>query len=219
MSVSLLLWFLSGLACFTPSEGKHGSFVSKFPNLDKLRSMVMLSFRWGWENIHFVLHHWRIQLEQSVFCPLWLQHCCNSFKVIFLIQDWKLEKKSSDIFVPNNSGDNNGGSNLGSSGFSSDSNIDEAAAPLIASSRLLSHIGRTQVNSHAVWGFTRSDVRAVYMKKLGYFWCQDWAWVSFCPVPQLSPDDMKKLSSVFARGRRWKIITYGWLEWHIAIHC
>ncbi|XP_031401740.1 probable sugar phosphate/phosphate translocator At3g17430 isoform X1 [Punica granatum] len=64
-------------------------------------------------------------------------------------KDWKFEKKSSDIFVPNSNDDNNGGSNGGSGGFSSDSNVDEEAAPLIASSRL-SHIGRTQVNSPAV---------------------------------------------------------------------
>ncbi|KAK4748501.1 hypothetical protein SAY87_015087 [Trapa incisa] len=59
-------------------------------------------------------------------------------------KDWKLEKKSSDLFVPNSNGENNGGN-----GSFSHSNIDEEAAPLIASSRL-SHIGRTQVSSHTV---------------------------------------------------------------------
>ncbi|KAK4787850.1 hypothetical protein SAY86_011683 [Trapa natans] len=63
-------------------------------------------------------------------------------------KDWKMDKKSSHMFVPSNGGDSNGGSNLGSGSFS-ESNIDEEAAPLMASSRL-SHIGRTQVNSHAV---------------------------------------------------------------------
>ncbi|KAK4794150.1 hypothetical protein SAY86_012144 [Trapa natans] len=64
-------------------------------------------------------------------------------------KDWKMEKKSSDIFVPSNSGESNGGTDLGSGSFSLESNMDEEAAPLIASSRL-SHIGRTQVGSHAV---------------------------------------------------------------------
>ncbi|KAK4770479.1 hypothetical protein SAY87_031011 [Trapa incisa] len=63
-------------------------------------------------------------------------------------KDWKMDKKSSHMFVPSNGGDSNGGSNLGSGSFS-ESNIDEEAAPLMASSRL-SHIGRTQINSHAV---------------------------------------------------------------------
>ncbi|KAL5782787.1 hypothetical protein ACOSP7_007816 [Xanthoceras sorbifolium] len=53
-------------------------------------------------------------------------------------KDWKLEKKSSDIYVPNNN-DNNGG-NISASEL----NLDEEA-PLIASSRL-SHIGRTQLS-------------------------------------------------------------------------
>ncbi|KAK4744571.1 hypothetical protein SAY87_010883 [Trapa incisa] len=64
-------------------------------------------------------------------------------------KDWRMEKKSSDIFVPSNSGESNGGTDLGSGSFSLESNMDEEAAPLIASSRL-SHIGRTQVGSHAV---------------------------------------------------------------------
>lgn len=56
-------------------------------------------------------------------------------------KDWKLEKKSSDIYVPSNS-DNNRGSN-GGSGAASDLNVDEEA-PLLSTSRL-SHIGRTQL--------------------------------------------------------------------------
>ncbi|KAH9766532.1 putative sugar phosphate/phosphate translocator [Citrus sinensis] len=59
-----------------------------------------------------------------------------------IAKDWKLEKKSSDIFNPNNSSDNNGGN------INSEPQIDEEA-PLIASSRL-SHIGRTQVSNHGV---------------------------------------------------------------------
>lgn len=49
-------------------------------------------------------------------------------------QDWKLEKKSSDIYVPNNGG-----------GLSSD-NVDEET-PLTQSSRL-SHVGRSSIGSH-----------------------------------------------------------------------
>lgn len=50
-------------------------------------------------------------------------------------QDWKLEKKSSDIYVPNNGG-----------GLSSDMNVDEET-PLTQSSRL-SHVGRSSIGSH-----------------------------------------------------------------------
>ncbi|KAL3752439.1 hypothetical protein ACJRO7_013141 [Eucalyptus globulus] len=64
-----------------------------------------------------------------------------------MAKDWKLEKKSSDIYVPNSDNDNERGSIAGSlSG--SDSKVDEEA-PLITTSRL-SHIGRTQLGSHAV---------------------------------------------------------------------
>lgn len=58
------------------------------------------------------------------------------------MQDWKLEKKSSDMFNLNNNDDNNGGNNS-----AAESNLDEEA-PLIAASRL-SHVGRTQVSNHA----------------------------------------------------------------------
>lgn len=74
--------------------------------------------------------------------------CYSSSKVGFtvlywlIIQDWKLEKKSSDIFMPNNSGDSSGGN-----GSASDTNVDEEA-PLIPSARL-SYIGRTQLGNHA----------------------------------------------------------------------
>ncbi|KAK9288463.1 hypothetical protein L1049_016920 [Liquidambar formosana] len=61
-------------------------------------------------------------------------------------KDWKLEKKSSDIFVPHSSNNNNGGSG-GGNGSASDLIVDEEA-PLIPSSRL-SHIGRTQLSGHA----------------------------------------------------------------------
>lgn len=53
------------------------------------------------------------------------------------IQDWKLEKKSSDIFIPNSGG----------TGSASDMTVDEET-PLTQSTRL-SHIGRTQVGSYA----------------------------------------------------------------------
>ncbi|KAI4335076.1 hypothetical protein L6164_013757 [Bauhinia variegata] len=59
-------------------------------------------------------------------------------------KDWKFEKKSSDIYVPDSISDNGGSS--GGNGSAADVNIDEEA-PLIPSSRL-SHIGRTQLTSH-----------------------------------------------------------------------
>ncbi|PNY06600.1 putative sugar phosphate/phosphate translocator [Trifolium pratense] len=62
-----------------------------------------------------------------------------------ITKDWKLEKKSSDIYVPDNAGNNEGGS--GGNGSASDMIIDEEA-PLISSSRL-SHIGRMQLTNHA----------------------------------------------------------------------
>ncbi|KDP28002.1 hypothetical protein JCGZ_19082 [Jatropha curcas] len=60
-----------------------------------------------------------------------------------ITKDWKLEKKSSDIFTPNSNSDNHGG---GGGSNSSDLNVDEEA-PLIPSR--LSHIGRTQFSNHA----------------------------------------------------------------------
>ncbi|CAN1281841.1 Probable sugar phosphate/phosphate translocator At3g17430 [Linum perenne] len=61
-----------------------------------------------------------------------------------LTKDWKLEKKSSDIFVPGDG--NGGGANISSS--SDGLGVDEEV-PLIASSRL-SHIGRSQASNHNV---------------------------------------------------------------------
>ncbi|XP_002519318.2 probable sugar phosphate/phosphate translocator At3g17430 isoform X1 [Ricinus communis] len=60
-----------------------------------------------------------------------------------ITKDWKLEKKSSDIFTPTNNSDNNG---VGGGGISSDLKVDEEA-PLISSR--LSHIGRSQLSNHA----------------------------------------------------------------------
>ncbi|KVH99774.1 protein of unknown function DUF250 [Cynara cardunculus var. scolymus] len=60
-----------------------------------------------------------------------------------LTKDWRLEKKSSDVFVPdNNIKDDARSSRFGST---SDTNVDEEA-PLMASSRL-SYIGRSQLSS------------------------------------------------------------------------
>ncbi|KAK9991975.1 hypothetical protein SO802_026960 [Lithocarpus litseifolius] len=59
-----------------------------------------------------------------------------------ITKDWKLEKKSSDIFVPNNSSDSSRGGS-GGNGAASDLNVDEEA-PLLSKSRL-SHIGRTHL--------------------------------------------------------------------------
>ncbi|KAJ1418710.1 hypothetical protein SESBI_15644 [Sesbania bispinosa] len=60
-----------------------------------------------------------------------------------ITKDWKFEKKSSDVYVPDNVSNSSGGN-----GSASDMNIDEEA-PLISSSRL-SHIGRTQLTNHAI---------------------------------------------------------------------
>lgn len=60
-------------------------------------------------------------------------------------KDWKLEKKSSDIYTPN---DRNANTGIGSGGSNPTSElVADEEAPLIPSSRL-SHIGRTQINSH-----------------------------------------------------------------------
>ena len=65
-----------------------------------------------------------------------------------ITKDWKFEKKSSDIYVPDNIGDNEGSS--GGNGTASDMKIDEET-PLISSSRL-SHIGRTQLTNQYATG-------------------------------------------------------------------
>lgn len=64
------------------------------------------------------------------------------------MQDWKFEKKSSDIYVPDNIDENEGSS--GGNGTASDMKIDEET-PLISSSRL-SHIGRTQLTNQYATG-------------------------------------------------------------------
>ncbi|MCL7026566.1 hypothetical protein MKW94_030791 [Papaver nudicaule] len=58
-------------------------------------------------------------------------------------KDWKLDKKSSDLYIPNSVKDGGAGGNESAS----DPKVDEEA-PLIPSSRTLSHIGRSQVTSH-----------------------------------------------------------------------
>lgn len=60
------------------------------------------------------------------------------------MKDWKLEKKSSDIYAPNNSNGEDGTNSRGNNS-ASDLNLDEET-PLISSSRL-SHIGRTQLSN------------------------------------------------------------------------
>lgn len=60
-------------------------------------------------------------------------------------KSWKLEKKSSDKLTPDGSDDNNGG---GNSYSSVDTNVVDEEAPLLASSRFLSHIGRSQISNH-----------------------------------------------------------------------
>lgn len=83
-----------------------------------------------------------IEQQRSVPCRIkkeMYRSTCQADSIIIL-QEWKMEKKSSDLYLPNNS------SNVEDDSFSN-SNFDEEA-PLMASSRL-SHIGRTQLNSHA----------------------------------------------------------------------
>ncbi|XWS08426.1 hypothetical protein CRYUN_Cryun40dG0001500 [Craigia yunnanensis] len=60
-----------------------------------------------------------------------------------LTKDWKLEKKSSDIFSPNSSSDTNGGK---SGGNFNGSELNDEEAPLLSSR--LSHIGRSQLSNH-----------------------------------------------------------------------
>lgn len=61
--------------------------------------------------------------------------------VSILVQDWKIEKRSSDIFVPS-SNDGSGGTVA-----TSDTYADEEAS-LIPMARL-SYLGRTQFSNHA----------------------------------------------------------------------
>lgn len=61
-----------------------------------------------------------------------------------MTKEWKLEKKSSDIYAPDNSDDYDGRNSRGINSVS-DLNVDEEA-PLIPSSRI-SHIGRSQLSS------------------------------------------------------------------------
>lgn len=60
-------------------------------------------------------------------------------------KDPRMEKKSSDLYVPDDVNYGSGGKN-GRNGSASDSNFDEEA-PLMASSRV-SHLGRSQLSSH-----------------------------------------------------------------------
>ncbi|ESW26456.1 hypothetical protein PHAVU_003G121200 [Phaseolus vulgaris] len=60
-----------------------------------------------------------------------------------MTKDWKFEKRSSDLYMP----DNVSGGSSGGNGSLSDMNFDEEA-PLISSSRV-SHIGRMQLANHA----------------------------------------------------------------------
>ncbi|GLT74678.1 hypothetical protein SLA2020_464630 [Shorea laevis] len=62
-----------------------------------------------------------------------------------ITKDWKLEKRSSDLFTPSNSSANVGGRGEGNFA-ASELNVDEEA-PLISPSRL-SHIGRSQLSNH-----------------------------------------------------------------------
>lgn len=101
--------------------------------------------------------------------------CVVIWWLYWLSQDWKFEKKSSDIFVPNDNSDNNGGGG-GVGNSSSDLNVDEEA-PLISSR--LSHIGRTQFSNHTAWFFespTIDSISRVRLKKRNYKGIQVQAW-------------------------------------------
>ncbi|KAK2970226.1 LOW QUALITY PROTEIN: hypothetical protein RJ640_021662 [Escallonia rubra] len=60
--------------------------------------------------------------------------------------DLKMEKKSSDLYIPDSLNNSGGGKN-GRNGSDPDSNVDEEA-PLIPSSRV-SHLGRSQLGNHS----------------------------------------------------------------------
>ncbi|KAI4364521.1 hypothetical protein MLD38_020600 [Melastoma candidum] len=60
-----------------------------------------------------------------------------------IIKEWKLEKKSSDVFIRDDDNETKGG-NMSISDYKGD-----VEAPLLPSSRL-SHIGKTQLSSHGV---------------------------------------------------------------------
>ncbi|KAK1387392.1 putative sugar phosphate/phosphate translocator [Heracleum sosnowskyi] len=62
-----------------------------------------------------------------------------------MVKEWKLEKKSSDIFTPDSEDDGSNGRVVSSA---SDLNVDEEA-PLVPSSRI-SHIGRSQLSNRDV---------------------------------------------------------------------
>ncbi|KAG9456947.1 hypothetical protein H6P81_001455 [Aristolochia fimbriata] len=61
-------------------------------------------------------------------------------------KEWKLDKKSSDLY-PNNGNNGNGGSNNMGTGSVADSPADEET-PFISASMRLSHLGRSQYSSH-----------------------------------------------------------------------
>lgn len=91
-------------------------------------------------------------LQQGCLNVTFLNWSCQNYPLttegnscIQFMQDWKWEKKSSDIYEADKISDNGGSS--GGKGSAPELSVDEEA-PLIPSSRL-SHIGRTQLINHA----------------------------------------------------------------------
>lgn len=77
---------------------------------------------------------------------MWLQS--NKERLLFLVsikQDPRMEKKSSDLYVPDDV-NYSGGVKSGRNVSASDPNFDEEA-PLMTSSRI-SHLGRNQLSNH-----------------------------------------------------------------------
>ena len=82
-----------------------------------------------------ILHHDSYSISPLRISIVHIQSC------VCFNQDWRLEKKSSDVFVPDQ--DDARSSRFSSS--TSDTNVDEEA-PMMASSRV-SYIGRSQLSS------------------------------------------------------------------------
>ena len=61
------------------------------------------------------------------------------------LQEWKLDKKSSDIYTEDGNNSNNAGNIAGAA--ASESVVADEEAPLLPSSRF-SYTGRSQVSSH-----------------------------------------------------------------------
>lgn len=79
------------------------------------------------------------------------------------MQDLKTEKRSSDLYIPDNNIINKGTN--GWNGSSPVSNVD-AEAPLIPSS--MSHLGRSQVSSYSPWSVSLKIIGSLHFMKRAY---------------------------------------------------